>query len=111
MIIERGERYATVNGIDGHTVQDLPICTVAAQVKSNKGPIILIMHQYAYLGKGKTIHSSGQIEYYKNAVDDKTSNVGGKQCIVTLDGVIPLNIRNGLAYIGKRGKILRVQIG
>jgi len=78
MIIERGERYATVNGIDGHTVQDLLICTVAAQVKSNKGPIILIMHQYAYLGKGKTIHSSGQIEYYKNAVDDKSSKVGGK---------------------------------
>ena len=62
MIIERGERYATVNGIDGPTVQDLPICTVAAQVKSNKGPIILIMHQYAFLGKGKTIHSSGLLE-------------------------------------------------
>ena len=61
MIIERGDRYATINGIDGHTVQDLPICTVAAQVQSNKGPIILIMHQYAYLSKGKTIHSSGQI--------------------------------------------------
>jgi len=58
------------------------------------------MHQYAYLGKGKTIHSSGQIEYYKNAVDDKSSKVGGKQHIVTLDGyVIPLNIRNGLAYM------------
>ena len=100
MVIERGERSATVNGIDGHTVQDLPVCTVAAQVKSNKGPIILIMHQYAYLGKGKTIHSSGQIEYYKNAVDDKSSKVGGKQCIVTPDGyVIPLNIKNGLAYM------------
>jgi len=72
MVIERGERSATVNGIDGHTVQDLPICTVAAQVKSNKGPIILIMHQYAYLGKGKTIHS---IEYYKNAMDEKSSKV------------------------------------
>jgi len=32
MVIERGERCATVNGIDSHTVQDLPICTVAAQV-------------------------------------------------------------------------------
>jgi len=59
---------------------------VAAQIWSNKGPIILIMHQYAYLGKGKTIHSSGQIEYYKNAVDDKISKVGGKQHIMTLDG-------------------------
>jgi len=48
MVIERGERCVTVNGIDGHTVHDLPICTVAAQVQSNKGPIIL--------SKGKTIH-------------------------------------------------------
>jgi len=28
MIIERGERYATVDGIDGYPVQDFPICTV-----------------------------------------------------------------------------------
>jgi len=58
------------------------------------------MHQYAHLGKGKTIHSSGQIEYYKNTVDDKSSKVGGKQHIVTLDcHIIPLNICNGLAYM------------
>jgi len=78
MVVERGEWCADVNGIDGHEVQNLPICTVAATVKSNKGPIIVIMHQYAYLGKGKTIHSSGQMEYYKNNVDDKSSKVGGK---------------------------------
>ncbi len=58
------------------------------------------MHQYAYMGKGNTIHSSAQIEYYKNAVDGKSSKVGSKQHIVTLDGyVMPLNIRNGLAYM------------
>ena len=58
------------------------------------------MHQYAYLGKGKIIHLSVQIEYYKNSVDDKSSKVGGKQHIVTLDGyIIPLNICNGLAYM------------
>jgi len=88
IVIERGERCATVNGVDGHTVQDLPICTVAVQVQSNIGPIILIMHQHAYLGKGKTIHSSCQIEYYKNAVSDESSKAGGKQHIVTLDGYV-----------------------
>ncbi len=99
MVVERGECFATVNVIDGHTIQDLPICAVAALVQSNKGPIIVIMHQYAYLGKGKTIHSSAQIEYYKNSVDDKSSKVGDKQHIVTLDGyIISLNICNGLAY-------------
>jgi len=30
MVVERGECFATVNDIDGHTVQDLPICIVAA---------------------------------------------------------------------------------
>jgi len=53
MVIERGECFATVNGIDGHTIQDLPICTVATLVQSNKGPIIVIMHQYADLVKAK----------------------------------------------------------
>jgi len=90
MVVERGVKCATVNGINGHAVQDLPICTVAATVKSNKGSIIIIMHQYAYLGKGKTIHSSAQMEHYKNIVDDKSVRVGGKQSIKTLDGyVIP----------------------
>jgi len=32
MVVERGECFATANGIDGHTIQDLPICTVAALV-------------------------------------------------------------------------------
>jgi len=88
MVVERGVKCATVNGINGHAVQDLPICTVAAIVKSNKGSIIIIMHQYAYLGKGKTIHSSAQMEHYKNIVDDKLVRVGGKQSIC-----------NGLAYM------------
>jgi len=59
------------------------------------------MHQYAYLGKGKIIHSSGQIVYYKNAVDDKSSKVGGKQHIVTLDGyIILLNIQEWASLHG-----------
>ncbi len=58
------------------------------------------MHQYAYLGKGKTINLSAKMEYYKNSVNDKSSKVGDKQNIVTLDGyIIPLNICNGLAYM------------
>ncbi len=93
MVTKRREKCAMVNGIDGHTVQDLPICAVAVQVhlkKSSIIPIILIMHQYTYLGKGKTIYLSDQIEYYKNAVDHKSSKAGGKQHIVTLDGYIIL---------------------
>ena len=43
------------------------------------------MNEYAYYGKGHTIHSSGQIEWHKNTVDDKSVKVGGSQCITTLD--------------------------
>ena len=58
------------------------------------------MHQYAYTGKGKSIHSCAQLEAHKQAVHDKSSKVGVKQHIETLDGyVIPLNIRSGLPYM------------
>ena len=53
---------------------------------TQKGEVIAIMHQYAYVGKGKTIHSCGQMEAHKQIVHDKSIKVGGKQCIETLDG-------------------------
>jgi len=80
MVIKKREKYAMVNDIDGYTNQNLPICAAIAQIHPNicpTIPIILIMHQYDYLGKGKTIHSSGQIEFYKNAVIDKPSEDEG----------------------------------
>jgi hypothetical protein len=53
-----------------------------------------------HTGKGKTIHSSGQLEWVKQEVDDKFIKVGGKHRIKTLDGyVIPLDIKSGLPYI------------
>jgi hypothetical protein len=59
--------------------------------------VIIIMHQYAYTAKGKPIHSSGQLEWYKQEVDDKSIKVGGKQRIKTLDGyAIPLDVKSGL---------------
>ena len=65
------------------------------------GEVIAIMHQYAYTGKGHSIHSSAQLEWFKNDVNDKSSKIpGGSQCIKTLDGyVLPLNICSGLPYL------------
>ena len=61
------------------------------------------MNQYACYGKGKTIHSSGQLEYFRNLVDDKSVKVKGTQCIITNDGFkIPISIKNGLPYIPLR---------
>ena len=62
-----------------------------------------MFRQYAYHGKGQTIHSSRQIEWYKgNIVHDRSLKVGGAQHVRTLDGyVLRVNIDNGLPYISQ----------
>ena len=58
------------------------------------------LHQYAYTGKGRMIHSSTQLEMYKNQVDDYSQMVGGNQYIQILNGyIIPLDIQDGLPYM------------
>jgi len=96
MVTKKGEKDAMVNSSDDYTAQDLSICAMVAQVHHSKSPtipIILIMHQFDYFGKSKTIYPSGQIKFYKNAVDDKPFGDEGKQHILAFDGyTIPLNI-------------------
>lgn len=70
-------RYVDVSRIDSHQVTDLPIVTVGGVAPSQRGDVIVIMHQYAYIGEGKTIHSSAQLEHYKNDVNDKSLKVSG----------------------------------
>ena len=77
----------------------------AALVQTNHGIDNLIMNEYACNGKGHTIHSSGQIEWFKNSVDDRSVQVGGKQRICTIDGyAMPLTCRGGLMYLSILGK-------
>ena len=62
------------------------------------------MNQYAYYGKGHTIHSSGQIEWQTNTVDDKSVQVDGQQRIITIDGyLMPLVCKSGLMYLKFHG--------
>ena len=62
------------------------------------------MNEYACYCKGHTIHSSGQIEWFKNSVDDRSVQVGGKQRICTIDGyAMPLTCRGGLMYLSILG--------
>ena len=69
-------------------------------VETNDGIVNFIMKEYACYGKGHTIHSSGQIEGFKNSVDDRSVQVGGKQRICTIDGnAMPLTCRSGLRYL------------
>ena len=96
-IIEKLHRHVDVQGIDNHRMNDIPIVTAGGVTKTQRGDIILILNQYAYVGKGTSIHSSPQIEAYKNKCDDRAIKVGGKQVIETIDGYsIPLNIKNAL---------------
>ena len=63
------------------------------------------MIEYSCYGKGHTIHSSRQIEWFKNSVDDRSVQVGGKQRICTIDGyAMPLTCRGGLMYLSILGK-------
>ena len=99
-VILKHSKCVNVTGIDNHELSALRMVDASARIDTQLGPVIVILRQYAYHGTGRTIHSAGQIEHYKNEVHDKSMKVGGKQCIRTLDGyVIPLDVINGLPYM------------
>ena len=77
--LSKSSRKCTVTGIDQHQINGLDIVQWAALVKTNHGYGNLIMNEYDYYGKGHTIHSSGQIEWNKNQVDERSVKVGGSQ--------------------------------
>ena len=91
-------------GIDNHQMVNLPIVTAGEVAKTTDGEVIIIMHQYACIPDGRTIHSSIQLEDFKNAVNEKPCKVTGiRQSIETVDGHnFPLRFKNGLAYMDIR---------
>ena len=91
IILERNGRTVSVTGIGNHELPGLDIVTCAALLNTNHGKVILIMHEYAYYGRGNTIHSPGQNEWFQNTCDDKSFHVGGKQVITFLDGYATLS--------------------
>jgi len=84
LVLEESNRFADVSGIANHTVENIPICTVAGKIITTRGPAIGIFHQYAYFGEGSTIHSPHQLAHFGLKVDDQSVKVGGHQRIVTL---------------------------
>lgn len=93
-------RRINVTGIDNHKMRGIPVCDASAKILTNKGPAIGIFLGYAYSGKGRTIHSAGQFEAFGHKVDERSRKVGGKQCIITVQGyIIPIDIVKGLPYI------------
>jgi hypothetical protein len=79
-LIDKSQRSFHIQGIDDHMIKDVVIGTVGAVINTQRGEVIAIMHQYAYTGKGGTIHSSGQLKWCGNDVNDRSIKIdGGRQ--------------------------------
>ena len=103
-ILSRSSRRCTVTGINSHELQGLDIVQCAALVETNHAIVNLIMNEHACYGKGYHIHSSGQIEWFKNSVDDRSLQICGRQKICTIHGYsMPLVCRSGLMYFSLLG--------
>ena len=63
--------------------------TAGCVAHTQYGPGIVILHQYAYTGKGKIIHSCTQLGWFNNDRNDKSIKVsGGRQHISIIDGYV-----------------------
>ena len=103
-LIEKTGKSVDIQGIDNRQITDVPIVTEGAVVHTQREPIIVILHQYAYIGHGKIIHSSGQLKSFNYDVNDKSMKVNsGLQRITTQeDFTIPIDIVSGLSYVNLR---------
>ena len=104
-VIYKTHRKINISGIDNHEVNGLDVVTAATLLNTSLGKVIGIFNEYAHLGKGSSIHSSGQLEWFRTHVDEKSIKVGGTQLITTLEGYsVPLLIKDGLAYATSLGR-------
>ena len=70
-VIHKTHRKINIQGIDNHEDTGLDVVTAATLLNTSQGKVIGIFNEYAYLGKGLSIHSSGQLEWFKTNVDEK----------------------------------------
>ena len=104
-VIHKPHRKINIKCIDNHEVIGLDVVTAETLLNTSQRKVIGIFNEYAYLGKGSSIHLSGQLEWFKTNVDEKSVKVGGTQLITTLDGYsVPLLIKDGLAYATSLGQ-------
>ena len=64
VICFHNHRRIDITGIQNHQVTDIRCATVGGVTNSNIGPILIVCHQYAWMGQGETIHSKGQLSYF-----------------------------------------------
>ena len=109
--IHRTYRKIKIQDIDNHEVADLDVVTAATLLNTPQGKVTGIFNEYAYLWKGSSIHSSGQLEWLQTHVHETSVKVGGTQLISTLDGYsVPLLIKDGLAYATSLGRLTNLDM-
>ena len=64
-VIYKTHRKINISVIDNHEVTGLDVVTAATLLNTSMGKVIGIFNEYAYLGKGSSIHSSGQLEWLR----------------------------------------------
>ena len=104
-VIERTERTIDLSGIDDHTVRNLTIVSAGGVVRTQKGDVVLVVHQAADMTRdSKTILSCGQMEHFGCTVNEKPKQVSGRTpYIMTIEGYkFPITIRKGLPYLQMR---------
>ena len=74
-VIYKTHRKINISGIDNHEVTGLDMVTAAILLNTSLGKVIGIFNEYAYLGQGSSIHSSGQLEWFKTLVDEHPSKL------------------------------------
>ena len=109
--IHRTYRKIKIQDIDNHEVADLDVVTAATLLNTPQEKATGIFNEYAYLWKGSSIHSSGQLEWLQTHVHETSVKVGGTQLINTLDGYsVPLLIKDGLAYATSLGRLTNLDM-
>jgi len=99
-VIFKRNKTVDVTGVDNHELNALPMVNATAKTITDKGPVILILRNYAHHGLNRTLHSAGQIEWCQNKTCDTSMKVGGRQVIKNVDRCyIPINIIRGLPYM------------
>ena len=75
VIFENPDGIITIQGIENCKIDSILLVTAGGVSKMTCGEVIIIMNQHAYGRKGKTTDFSGQIEHFKNKVDDCSMKV------------------------------------
>ena len=65
-VLTRSGRKVSVTGMDDHELPGLDTVTCVALIQTNRGKVNMLMCEYAYYGRGNTIHSPCAIEWFNN---------------------------------------------